>query len=103
MRKSDWDKVRKGKDAHRDEIATLPFGEKIQLLERLHARTLAFGVVRDSMRTPMSTSGVFTQGPTLLNKTFATIGTFGASAPLIAAMTMRNSFAVNRGGGGSRA
>lgn len=56
MNESDWDRIRRAKDAHRDKLAALPFNAKLQVLERLRERTLALNGPPASSAERQSTS-----------------------------------------------
>jgi hypothetical protein len=88
MRESDWKMVREWKEAHRNQMAALPFEEKLKHLERLYARARVLGGGRETVHTPKS--GVvthFTDAAT--SNTISTIRFFGVSTPLASAMKLQ--------------
>lgn len=85
MRESDWKMVREGKNAHRDRVAALPFEEKMQRLERLHARARALRAEYETVQAPRS--GVVSHVQNAAeSKAIATIRFFGVAVPLASAM-----------------
>lgn len=81
MNESDWDRIRRAKDAHRDKLAALPFNEKLQVLERLRERTRTLnGPPASSAERQSTSNAVFS--PLSQQNVGGAIGGVGVNASL---------------------
>lgn len=101
MHESDWDRIRRAKDAHRDKLAALPFDAKLQILERLRERTLTMTGSPAGAADRQSTSHAevfLPPGPQSVGHAMS-VGVFGVNASLAVAATAQvlSSAAVSTG------
>ena len=102
MPELDWDRIRKEKDAYRDSAASLPFEEKLQVMERLRDRALAMrehtGPAPRGHGEPASNIHVVVPHPQRDAENVRSVmnlGLFGVTATLAAAMVSRQSVSAS--------
>lgn len=96
----DWEKIRRSKDAHRDELAALPFAEKMRRLELLRERMRewqgsgrAGSTQRDGVSNIEISVGHWPETPAepLVANVNPRVGFFGAASALAVMVTSQGS------------
>ena len=86
MTESDWSIIRRGKAAHRLLRAALPFGEKLEILERLRERDETFRELRARQNVSgmvAAKSNVYTLDPHPPSGVLRIVTSFGANDALV--------------------